>query len=261
MIRRGWSFFTQIIVIRIALDITIKRTIYQLIGREIIIELIIQKIIWGLFSQEIIWHIGMIKSSTLFLRLVMFIIAWTSRVKIVSEENLKRITDKKIIFVLWHGNYTLVLTYFHIPKAIFLVEASLRGNCISELVKRFGFQVVQANSSYQTIREMLKIIKNGYKIFITVDGPKGPVCEVKPGAIYLAKKSKAKIIPLSIVAKRGIFLKRWDNHFFPLPFNRVVIFVGKPIEVKVNDSVKLKTEEVRKSLMKLSSLPSTGPLL
>ena len=236
--------------------ITIKRTIYQLIGREIILELVIRKIIWEIFSQEIIWHIGMVKSSTLFLRLVMFIIAWTSRVKIVGEENLKKIIDEKIIFVLWHGNYTLVLTYFHIPKAIFLVEASLRGNCISELAKRSGFQVIRANSSYQAIREMLKMIKDGYKAFITVDGPQGPAYEAKPGTIYLAKKSKAKIIPLSIVAKKGIFLKRWDNHFLPLPFNRVVIFVGKPIEVKVNDSVKLKTDEVRKSLMKLSSLPS-----
>jgi len=80
--------------------ITIKRTIYQLIGREIILELIIRKIIWEIFSQEIIWHIGMVKSSTLFLRLVMFIIAWTSRVKIVGEENLKKIIDEKIIFVL-----------------------------------------------------------------------------------------------------------------------------------------------------------------
>jgi len=250
MIKKWWSFFIQIIVMKIALDIAIKRTIYQLVGKEVLLRLVLRRIMWEMLSQEIIWHIGMIKSSSFFLRSVMFIIARTSRVKIMGEENLKRIIKDKerVIFVLWHGNYTLLLTYFHIPKAIGLVEASLKGNCISELAKRSGFQIIQANSPSRSIRKMLKMIKDGYKLFITVDGPHGPAYEVKPGTIYLAQKSKAKIIPLSIVARRGIFIKRWDNHFLPLPFNRVVVSIGDPIEVKANDSVKLKTEEVRKSL-------------
>ncbi len=255
MIKKWWSFFIQILVIKIALDITIKRTLYQLVGKEVLLGLVLRRIMWEILSQEIIWHIGMIKSSSFFLRSVTFIIARTSRVKIMGEENLKRIIKDKerVIFVLWHGNYTLLLTYFHPSKGVVLVKDSFRGNCISELAKRSGFQIIKASSPSWGIRKMLKIVRDGYKLFITVDGPHGPAYEVKTGTIYLAQKSKAKIIPLSIVAQEGIFIKRWDNHFLPFPFNRVVVSIGDPIEVKANDSVKLKTEEVKKSLIKLSS--------
>jgi len=253
MIKKWWNFFIQIIVVKIALDITIKKTLYQLVGKDVLLKLVTRKIIWKMLSQEIIWHIGMIKSSSFFLRSVMFIIAWTSRVKIIGEENLKKVIEnkEKIIFVLWHGNYTLLFTYFHIPKAVALVEASFRGNYISELAKRSGFQIIKASSPSWGMRRMLKIVKDGYKLFITVDGPHGPAYEVKPGIIYLAQKSKAKIIPLSIVAQEGIFIRRWDNHFLPFPFNQVVVSIGDPIEVKTNDSLKIKTDQVRKSLMEL----------
>ncbi|MCD6231132.1 DUF374 domain-containing protein [Candidatus Aerophobetes bacterium] len=259
MIKKWWNFFIQIMVIRIILEVIIKRTVYQLVGREVFLELVLRKVLWKKFSQEVIWHIGMIKSSSFFLGLVMLFVARTSKVKVIGEENLKRVVKDKerVIFVLWHGNYTLLLTYFHFPKAIGLVEASFRGNYISELAKRSGFQIIKTNNSYHAIREMLRMIKDGYKAFITVDGPLGPAYEVKPGTTYLARKSKAKIIPLSIVARRGILTKRWDNHFLPFPFNRVIIYVGKPIEVRPNDSIKLKNKEIKKSLMKLS--PPTYP--
>lgn len=252
MIKKWWSFFIQIMMIKITLDIIIKRTVYQLVGKDVLLKLVTRKIIWKMISQEIIWHIGMIKSSSFFLELVMFIIARTSRIKIVGERNLKKIIEnkEKVIFVLWHGNYTLLLTYFHPSKRVVLVEDSFRGNYISELAKRSGFQIIKASSPSWGMRRMLKIVSDKYKLFITIDGPHGPAYKVKPGIIYLAQKSKAKIIPLSIVAQRGIFIKRWDNHFLPFPFNRVVISIGDSIEVKVNDSVKQKTEEVKKSLMK-----------
>ncbi|MBC7189939.1 hypothetical protein H5U35_07005, partial [Candidatus Aerophobetes bacterium] len=88
------------------------------------------------------------------------------------------------------------------------------------------------------IWQLIRKIEEGYFGFIAVDGPQGSPHQAKPGMIYIAKKTKATIIPLSIEAQRGIVLRRrWDKHFIPLPFNKITLFIGKPIQKKAGDSL------------------------
>jgi len=178
----------------------------------------------------------------------------SSRITIVGEENLRKIEEKNqgAIFVFWHGHYTLLLVSLHLQKAVALVHLSFRGNYLTELFSAFNYHIVRTSRNGRSILKFIKKIEEGYLGFIAVDGPRGPSYKTKPGTIYIAQKAKAMIVPLTIEAHRGVILgRRWDRHFIPLPFNKITVFIGRPIEVNPGDSLKTKAMEVNSSLLKL----------
>jgi hypothetical protein len=53
---------------------------------------------------------------------------------------------------------------------------------------------------------------------------------VRPGAAYLAKKTKRPIISVDIKFDKSVRLwKRWDKLEIPLPFTRATLTFGEPI--------------------------------
>jgi len=225
-------------------------------GKQIFLNLTIHRLFYRFIFQKIILRIVIIKLPCWLIQLVLILISRSSRISIVGEENLKRIEKEKgeVIFVFWHGSYTLLLVSLQIKNAVALVNFSFRGNYIAQLASGFNYHIVRTSKGGRSILELIKAIKKGYSGFIAVDGPQGPAHRIKPGTIYIARKANAKIIPLVIKARRGIVLsRRWDNHFIPLPFNNITVFFGESIDVKPEDSLEDKTEEIAKSLLELSN--------
>jgi lysophospholipid acyltransferase (LPLAT)-like uncharacterized protein len=64
-----------------------------------------------------------------------------------------------------------------------------------------------------------------------VDGPRGPLYEAKPGAVLLAAKPNAAILPFSISLDRYWQLPSWDKIQIPKPFARAVVVIGQQIKV------------------------------
>jgi lysophospholipid acyltransferase (LPLAT)-like uncharacterized protein len=84
----------------------------------------------------------------------------------------------------------------------------------------------------QALVELTKLVKDGYDIGITPDGPRGPKYKVQDGVISLAQVTQAAIMPVSWDADRKfVFRKAWDNFQVPLPFSRAVLRIGEPIPV------------------------------
>ena len=125
---------------------------------------------------------------------------------------------------------------------------------MAELASVFKYRIVRISRHRRSIIPFIRAIKEGYPGFIAVDGPLGPPRETKAGAIYIARKSGAKIVPLAVQARRGFLLNRWDNHYIPLPFNNIIVSIGRPIVVKEGDSLKVKREEVTRTLLELTQI-------
>jgi len=135
-----------------------------------------------------------------------------------------------------------------------LVHQSFRGNYVAQLASAFDYHIVRTSGSRSSIAETVKAIKQGYSGFIAVDGPQGPPHRTKLGTIYIALRAGAKIVPLTLKARRGFVLsRRWDSHFIPLPFNKITIFVGECIDVRSGDSLEAKMDEVNRSLLELTN--------
>ena len=110
----------------------------------------------------------------------------------------------------------------------------------------FGFQVVRGSSKrrgFQGIIHMRKEMESGYGAALAVDGPRGPIHQAKPGAVYLAQKMKVPIVPVGFAAKRFWTLEStWDKFIIPKPFSPCIVAMGEPVD----PSVFQKEEDVKK---------------
>ena len=78
---------------------------------------------------------------------------------------------------------------------------------------------------------MIRVVRAGKSAAFTVDGPRGPIYQVKPGAVLLAAKSGAAILPFSISLDRFWQLPSWDGIQIPKPFARAVVVIGERFHV------------------------------
>lgn len=98
---------------------------------------------------------------------------------------------------------------------------------------------------------MIRAVRAGKSAAFTVDGPRGPIYVAKPGALLLAAKANAPILPFSISLDRCWRLKSWDRIEIPKPFARAIVVLGRPIHVEdANNEAELERfqralEEVR----------------
>lgn len=83
-------------------------------------------------------------------------------------------------------------------------------------------------------RELVKLVRHvvsGKHLFINPDGPDGPSHLIKPGITYIAKKSKAVILPIGAYTRHAYIVPRWDRYVVPYPFSRISLYIDTPFHV------------------------------
>ena len=161
----------------------------------------------------------------------------TVRVRFVNKDASDRLKaeGKNVIYAFWHGRQFL-LFHNHRNNAIVIPASESRdGEIQAGILRRFGFDVVRGSSKRKGDRAALGLIdglRKGKSIALAVDGPRGPIYEVKQGVTYLAGKLGKVIIPVSTSAKRFWVLEKiWDKYLLPVPFTSAVIVYGEPLSV------------------------------
>ena len=155
-----------------------------------------------------------------------------------------------LIYAFWHGRQFL-LFYTHRDSNIVIPASESRdGEIQAGVLERFGFGVVRGSSKRkgaQAYMGLMKALRNGKSIALAVDGPRGPIYEVKQGITSLAGKLGKPIVPVVVSAKRSWILeKTWDKYMLPKPFTECVIMYGEPIIV--NGTGEEELENKRKEL-------------
>ncbi len=158
----------------------------------------------------------------------------TIRWKKVIHEDVK--PRESNIYAFWHQKIFFPAVSLHyIEKKITLVSPSRDGELLESVLKKYGYEVIRGSSRDGNIKSlvlMMKALKNGYSLGFAVDGPRGPIFDVKPGIIYMAQKTGAPIVPVGGAFKwKYEFKKAWDKFHLPLPFTKAILCIGKPIDV------------------------------
>lgn len=111
-----------------------------------------------------------------------------------------------------------------------LVSKSKDGELLTALLKKWGFNVYRGSSSSGgklAVKEIIASVDNGNSVVITPDGPRGPLHEIKNGALIISKECSIPITPLKITYSGKVILKRsWDRFEIPLPFTKCEIHFG-----------------------------------
>jgi lysophospholipid acyltransferase (LPLAT)-like uncharacterized protein len=80
--------------------------------------------------------------------------------------------------------------------------------------------------------ELARLGRAGATPGVSPDGPLGPYRRAKPGALLVARESGLPLQPWAVSGRPAFRLtRRWDRHIVPLPFSRIRVHAGDPIEV------------------------------
>lgn len=175
-------------------------------------------------------------------------LALTYRFRYIGIENLER--AKKIgdsggyLLGIWHQNLLpgiLSQTGLHY---VVIVSKSKDAEPVAFACRNLGHKVVRGSSRKGTVDKggkaakemMIEELKKGIPGSVTVDGPKGPAKEVKPGIIDMAKKSGTPLVGYAAISKSYWEFNSWDNFRLPKPFSKIIIAYGEPLNVPADAS-------------------------
>ena len=136
------------------------------------------------------------------------------------------------VVIFWHNRLfagiLFYLRYFRKRRLATLISASKDGAWLAGFVKKLGVRPVRGsrfNRGAQAVRDMITANKEGFDIGVSPDGSRGPLYDMKPGALKVALKTSAPIILLSLNHTAAWRLKSWDRFYIPHPFSKVEVLM------------------------------------
>jgi lysophospholipid acyltransferase (LPLAT)-like uncharacterized protein len=136
--------------------------------------------------------------------------------------------DVPVAIVLWHNRLFLaaeiVRRYRTGRPAYALVSASEDGAWLSAFFALGGLRTVRGSSSRlgrEAASALVDVLQSGRDVGITPDGPRGPCYEFKPGAIIVARRTRAPMLLVGAEFTSAWRLRSWDRFYLPKPFSRV----------------------------------------
>ena len=191
---------------------------------------------------------------------VIKIISWTYKIRVMNLDIEKDILKRGHIpiYASWHQRFFPGIVFFATRKPIsIMISQSRDGELISKIVNVLGWHPVRGSSSKgggQALRDIKKLVRKGYKIAHIVDGPRGPLGDVKPGLLVIAQASGMPIVPTITSAEKKWVFNSWDRFMVPKPFSRVIIRFSDEIHIprKLHgDDFEKKRSSIEETLKKL----------
>ncbi|MBL8186990.1 MAG: lysophospholipid acyltransferase family protein [Acidobacteria bacterium] len=178
------------------------------------------------------------------IRLAGFLLFWLIRVigttlkfEVVGREH--HTESQPLVYCFWHNRIPTATFFWRNRGIVVMSSQSFDSEYIARFIQRFGYGTAKGSSTRGAragLIQMIRAVRAGKSAAFTVDGPRGPIYVAKPGALLLAAKSGAPILPFSISLDRCWRLKSWDRIEIPKPFARAVVVIGPPIFVKDGNS-------------------------
>lgn len=139
-----------------------------------------------------------------------------------------------VIVPFWHYSIFYMLHHLRRYPGVALVSASRDGEFVARIAQRLDFATVRGSSHRQgvgALKGLLRAMREGRNVGLVADGSQGPARRAQAGAIFLASKTGASVVPMAWAADRCKIFRSWDRTVLPLPFCRIVMRCGRPMQV------------------------------
>jgi lysophospholipid acyltransferase (LPLAT)-like uncharacterized protein len=144
-----------------------------------------------------------------------------------------------VIWMLWHNRLLVVPIlyerFFRHRKAAALVSRSGDGGLLANCLRHFGGETVRGSSSRggsAALQALRRKLAEGYDLYITPDGPRGPRYNMSPGAVWMAQDTGAQIVPMKVEYSSFWRLGRWDGFVIPKPFAKITVSLKSLVTVQ-----------------------------
>ncbi len=141
-----------------------------------------------------------------------------------------RTRDQPVAIILWHNRLFLaaeiVRRYRQGRPAYALVSASQDGAWLTAFFSLVGMRAARGSSSRlgrEAASALVEVMREGYDVGITPDGPRGPCYELKPGAVIVPRRTGAPLVLVGAEFHSAWRLRSWDGFYIPKPFSRVTM--------------------------------------
>lgn len=178
----------------------------------------------------------------------------------IHEENRTAIDEAhargdRLIFCLWHDELFSLIPVARQLRVVSIVSPSSDGDMLARILESKNVGAVRGSSTRGGVRALLglaRMMKNEQvHACITLDGPAGPRHKAKEGALFLANRTNARIVPVRIRTHQAVRLPTWDRFQVPLPFSRVTIRFGEAWDVGRNAVPDVEAPTVARATRKL----------
>lgn len=171
--------------------------------------------------------------------LALWALTWRKDTRELGKLEQHLAEGEHIVAVFWHGKYFSLFALATGLKATVLTTRSFRGDVIARICRWFGYRPIQIEHGVETnaLAYLESDLSSNHAMLaaIAIDGPRGPAHQPKAGALRIASDLGFRLIPISVSGSpKRVVEKRWDKHEIPLPFARVRIAVGEPLDVPKN---------------------------
>ncbi|MFA6498058.1 MAG: lysophospholipid acyltransferase family protein [Desulfurivibrionaceae bacterium] len=202
-----------------------------------------------------------VKNSFLY-RLLLVVVPWlyagvsrllftTCRVRVHGGEHLERCEAQAqpCVAVFWHyGVFPIIALNRGRDRGwAAMVSASEDAEFVARILARQGVVSVRGSRNrggLSALKGLIGLMRQGYNAVIVADGSQGPSRIMQAGAILLASKSAAPILPMAVAADRCWVFRSWDRTLLPKPFSRLDLWYGEPMIVPETPGVE-KIEQCR----------------
>ena len=191
---------------------------------------------WRVWKKKIIFKLQVYTAYIVFRLLFM-----TLKVKVIDADNIEKAkamsVSGKYINAIWHQNFLPVNRVFSTVKIFTMASLSKDGDFVTKLINLFGQDVVRGGSSkgganaVQLCVKRLKCHRERINLVHNMDGPRGPVYEVKRGVVEISRLAQVPIVPSVFLASKYWQLKSWDLFRIPKPFATVYVAFCAPVSV------------------------------
>lgn len=156
-------------------------------------------------------------------------LSMTWKVKIIEPDSMKNMMKEKKPFILahFHGDELALISLASRYKIATMTSTSKDGEMMNTVLHLLGAKTSRGSATrgaVSALKGLLKYCKEGSNCSMAVDGPKGPIYEVKPGVFEIARLMKAPIVAGGVHCDRAWhFPRSWNKTYLPKPFAQLTV--------------------------------------
>lgn len=170
----------------------------------------------GILLGTLIWIVYKILSAT-----------W--RVTLYEPPEMQSLLSKRTPIILshFHGDEIVLLSLITQYRIATIASTSKDGEIMNAILWFMRVKTSRGSSTRggaSALRGLIRLCQQGYNCGFAVDGPKGPIYEIKPGVFEASRLLNAPIFAAGVTVGRAWhFPKSWNKTFLPKPFSQVQI--------------------------------------
>ncbi|MFW2392335.1 MAG: lysophospholipid acyltransferase family protein [Alphaproteobacteria bacterium] len=182
-----------------------------------------------------------ILAAPIFSNYVKLVLGTSSRVSDPPDYVARAWENHPQIIALWHGQFFLLPGIYpqEVPGRA-MVSRHEDAEALARVLRGFGLELIRGAGAGERRRDRggaeaahgaVASLREGYSIAMTADVPPGPARKCGRGIVTIASMSGRPVVPFAVASSRYAAVNSWDRMTFNLPFSKLGIAMGDPIQV------------------------------